>query len=968
MTKISKKSAYPIKNPVIGDFFVGTDSENNNKTVSFGFEYAANLINRINGTLLINYMFKTNVDILLGVLTQGHFLSEDNNTDIDTVTKLYVNKTNFQEDDLSDLFLFIKEHPGDYFFKVQNSEDLINAVYFKINSIDAYADYFIFNIEINKNNPSFTTLIDSKVYFFSFEIKTNVTKTSDLENDGADGDHPFITADDLPDVPEYTINIVANVLKLYKDGVEVGSQDLSIYLDDTNLARLVSGSLNPTTGIATFTRDDASTFTIDFSALIDVQPTKTSDLTNDGEGTSPFATQQQVTDADSALDSRITVLENYTPPPTTGVTGTAKVIWTGTGYVYDIVYDSYYIDGVLYPAGVTRVTLAASDATNDRIDVFALDATGGIVLPGTPSSDPQAESVDTATQIYITFQLVQATSTEPDNINYGAVYKDNVEWTTYKSGGTTNFGATSGQFDGSACIDIPNSQSGYYLEFTAATPQSISDYTDLGFRMKLKNTWAKSTNYVFQFFNGSTPVSSVVTLKDGSYNLNRTILSVYQYIVIPIYDFDFSQATFNKIRITMYSATGAYLDNIILASTSGGVVSKQKTITSIVTDTGIVNAESPDDTVQIKGINGATTSASGKIITIDVSDAVQEAKDYADDNFVAKDGAKVLSDNNYSTAEKNKLASIDATHYLPPLQTTVQLSAMPQADLSDKARVYVENELSDYFYDATASSGDIAPDDQVGGVGFWRKVAVGGETAASIKAKYESNPDTNALTDARAAKVDAIDQSVSSAEKATWNAKQDALGYTAENSSNKATTMTGNTTSNVVYLSAKAIYDWATGLFQAVLTEVNFGSFINGLTSKTTPVDADYDIIYDSADGGKAKKVSWANRRATAKTYTDTLYAPKTISTVETGTSFTLDDTYHGKIVILTASCTVTLPNGLMSGFEVTIATLAGVTLTLSTGGSVVLKNNTGTTMAEKLSCTFKGMATANNYLTAGGL
>ena len=914
MTKISKKSAYPIKKPVIGDFFVGTDSENNNKTVSFGFEYAANLINRINGALIINYMFKTDVNIPLAVLTSGHFLSEDNNTDIDTLTKLYVNKNNFQEDDLSDLFLFIKEHPGDYYFKVQNSEDLINAVYFKIDSVVAYADYFIFNIEINKNNPSFTTLVDSKVYFFSFEIKTNITKTSDLENDGADGTHPFITAEDLPDVPEYTMNIVANQLKLYKDGVEISSKDLSIYLDDTNLARLVSGTLNPTTGIATFTRDDATTFTIDFSALIDVQPTNTSDLTNDGEdGSSPFATVQQVTTADDALDARVTVLENYTPPPTTGVAGTAKVIWTGTGYVYDIVYDSYYIDGVLYPAGVTRVTLAASDPTNDRIDVFALDATGGIVLPGTPSSDPQAESVDTATQIYITFQLVQATSTEPDNINYGAVYKDNIEWTTYKSGGTTNFGATSGQFDGSACIDIPNSQSGYYLEFTAATPQSISDYTDLGFRMKLKNTWAKSTNYVFQFFNGSTPVSSVVTLKDGSYNLNRTILSVYQYIVIPIYDFDFSQATFNKIRITMYSATGAYLDNIILASTSGGVVSKQKTITSIVTDAGIVNAESPDDSIQIKGINGATTSASGKIVTIDVSDAVQEAKDYADAGLAGK-----LDASAYNDRYKGKYTSLGNL-----------TTAHPTANAGDYAQVDAGSGSDVINYNWDSEEGWV--------------VGSSGSGATDTDALPEGS--TNLYF--TVARVLATALTGLSAASGTFTATDSIL------------TAMGK---------IKYLIDNIATTYQAILTEVNFGAFINSLTAKTTPVDADSISIVDSADSNKQKKVSFTNLKAFLKTYWDTLYAPKTIPTVETGTSFTLDDTYHGKIVILTASCTVTLPNGLMSGFEVTIATLAGVTLTLSLGGSVVLKNNTGTTMAEKLSCTFKGMATANNYLTAGGL
>lgn len=48
---------------------------------------------------------------------------------------------------------------------------------------------------------------------------------------------------------------------------------------------------------------------------------------------------------------------------------------------------------------------------------------------------------------------------------------------------------------------------------------------------------------------------------------------------------------------------------------------------------------------------------------------------------------------------------------------------------------------------------------------------------------------------------------------ANWSILQNNIGYTPENSVNKATTMTGNTTSNVVFLTAKAIYDWAVALF-----------------------------------------------------------------------------------------------------------------------------------------------------------
>jgi len=83
--------------------------------------------------------------------------------------------------------------------------------------------------------------------------------------------------------------------------------------------------------------------------------------------------------------------------------------------------------------------------------------------------------------------------------------------------------------------------------------------------------------------------------------------------------------------------------------------------------------------------------------------------------------------------------------------------------------VYVEADLSDYFYDTTATSGDIAPDDQTGGIGFWRKVAVGGETPTSIMTKYESNADRNAFTNTLKAKLDSITEIFTTALKTNYD-------------------------------------------------------------------------------------------------------------------------------------------------------------------------------------------------------
>jgi len=66
-----------------------------------------------------------------------------------------------------------------------------------------------------------------------------------------------------------TLGLAANILKYTDEAGTETDLDLSLYLDDSNLARLTSGSLNAATGLATFTRDDSSTFTIDMSAFLD---------------------------------------------------------------------------------------------------------------------------------------------------------------------------------------------------------------------------------------------------------------------------------------------------------------------------------------------------------------------------------------------------------------------------------------------------------------------------------------------------------------------------------------------------------------------------------------------------------------------------------------------------------------------------------------------------------------------------
>jgi len=65
------------------------------------------------------------------------------------------------------------------------------------------------------------------------------------------------------------LSVTANILTYTDENGNDVNIDLSLYLDDTNLARLTSGVLDGATGIATFSRDDGSIFTVDMSALLD---------------------------------------------------------------------------------------------------------------------------------------------------------------------------------------------------------------------------------------------------------------------------------------------------------------------------------------------------------------------------------------------------------------------------------------------------------------------------------------------------------------------------------------------------------------------------------------------------------------------------------------------------------------------------------------------------------------------------
>lgn len=128
---------------------------------------------------------------------------------------------------------------------------------------------------------------------------------SELVNDAG-----YITAGDVAANETTTsISLNTNILTYTdEDGVDTDI-DLSIYLDDTNLARIVSGSIDPISNIATFTRDDATTFTVDFSSLNDQTAINTA-ISNHEAAADPHPQYETSAEAQAKVDAHANLTNN----------------------------------------------------------------------------------------------------------------------------------------------------------------------------------------------------------------------------------------------------------------------------------------------------------------------------------------------------------------------------------------------------------------------------------------------------------------------------------------------------------------------------------------------------------------------------------------------------------------------------------------------------------------------------------
>lgn len=147
-------------------------------------------------------------------------------------------------------------------------------------------------------------------------------------------------------------------------------------------------------------------------------------------------------------------------------------------------------------------------------------------------------------------------------------------------------------------------------------------------------------------------------------------------------------------------------------------------------------------------------------------------------------------------------------------------------------------------------------------------------------------------------------------------------------------------------------------IIEGNLTESTFGTFSNGLTAKTTPIDADSMNLVDSAASNVAKKVTWANIKATL--FSTSIFRPVTVeeslSATRTLTATEGQEFYFN-------------PNGANRTVKMysspTIGDTRYIQNTGSAGNILTIQNNDGSSISG-LPNIANGVGFRLKYLTAG--
>jgi len=170
MARISNKEAYITDEQISGlDYFIGTDSDDNNKTVNFQIKELGGHYNLVNGVRSFDYLFYFHPGPSAKP-AKGTFYSNSNTRDPNEVEYFIFSALTNSSKSVSSFFESISlENPFD--LKVAQKIDLNTVFYFKIDSVETFNGYYKLNV--SKSYAPNDYLLEYNLSQAIFEIKAD---------------------------------------------------------------------------------------------------------------------------------------------------------------------------------------------------------------------------------------------------------------------------------------------------------------------------------------------------------------------------------------------------------------------------------------------------------------------------------------------------------------------------------------------------------------------------------------------------------------------------------------------------------------------------------------------------------------------------------------------------------------------------------------------------------------------------
>lgn len=201
MAKMSKIPVYTLKPvPNLRDRVLIVDTEDFDRTKSLELEGIVGVINSLNGSEVISYIFTDGTDEELSAEIPGYFTSAENEVDLSSITQFNLNLSLATNLSLSQLFYVLSNNTNLFVLKIRNTSNPNEFAYFTISSATFGETTVSFALQV-LGDLSNGSIQNEHVYVFDFvyvqevDIPTPTTPPSGYRRDFpySDGNPQSIT-------------------------------------------------------------------------------------------------------------------------------------------------------------------------------------------------------------------------------------------------------------------------------------------------------------------------------------------------------------------------------------------------------------------------------------------------------------------------------------------------------------------------------------------------------------------------------------------------------------------------------------------------------------------------------------------------------------------------------------------------------------------------------------------------------